>query len=166
MRCFAIARFVAISLPIFAIAGCTDKAAHDYALCLQYELNGDIGPAWDACTAAMNAAPTSKAGEKAIAKLIEIKPKYDVWKTAYDKKVAKEQATAEREEKLRRKRHLRELEDKISMSYTGANDSCRNHGLPPYEAHITGGTFSENREYADFKGCIREPLYDNYFCCP
>lgn len=163
-------------------AGCSDKAAPGYAQCIQLNIQGDVRAAWDACSAAISASPTSETGKSAAAKLMEIKPKYEVWKAAYDKKVAVEQAAAAKaqaraeakakaEAKRAKENRFSALQEKISASPTGSNASCRNKGLPPYEYNIEGGTISENREYARMMGCRSLPMggsfsYDNFFCCP
>lgn len=54
-----------------AFYGCQDKAAPGYAQCVQLDIKGDVGGAWDACSTAVNASPTSKAGKSAADKLKE-----------------------------------------------------------------------------------------------
>ena len=60
--------------------GCQDKSTSEYAICVQLNIKGDIGGAWDACNAAISANPISQSGKAAAEKLAEIKPKYDEWK--------------------------------------------------------------------------------------
>ena len=56
--------------------GCTDKAAADYAKCVQADSAGLSG-AWAACQAAVHADPNSTSGLAAAAKLVELRHKQD-----------------------------------------------------------------------------------------
>ncbi|MBU2572841.1 MAG: hypothetical protein KKH28_02030 [Elusimicrobia bacterium] len=71
-------------------SGCQDKATPGYAQCVQLDIKGDIGGAWDACNAAIGADPSSKNGKAAAAKLIGMKPTYDQWKAEHEKRAVKE----------------------------------------------------------------------------
>jgi hypothetical protein len=61
----------------FFLSACKDKAEPDYAKCVQADTAGDIDGAWTACNAAVAADPNSTSAKAAVAKLAELKPKYD-----------------------------------------------------------------------------------------
>ena len=60
---------------VMTSTGCTDKAALDYAQCVQFDIAGDAGAAMAACSAAMAADPNSTSGKAASARVAEIKAK-------------------------------------------------------------------------------------------
>jgi hypothetical protein len=65
---------------LLCLSACADKAKSDYTRCVQLDVQGDVGGAWDACNSAVAADPTSKSGRAAAAKLAEMKQRYDDWK--------------------------------------------------------------------------------------
>jgi len=94
--------YVQLGLIVFittSFGGCQDKAAPSYAQCVQLSIKEDVGGAWDACSAAITANPTSEAGKSAASKLIEMKPKYDVWNKSHNKKAATVQTAQGRVDK-------------------------------------------------------------------
>ncbi len=64
--------------------GCQKNASSEYAKCVQLDIKGEVGAAWDACTAAISADPTSDSGKAAAEKLAGMKSKYDLWKAEHD----------------------------------------------------------------------------------
>lgn len=145
-------------------SGCSDKAAPSYAQCVQLDIKGDVGGAWDACSAAINISPTSAAGKQSATKLIEMKSKYDVWKKAYDKAQAKAAAEAKRAEA----RRIASIRERVYRTDGYQEDECRGRGRG-HSYIYTGSTFSENDEVARADGCSRvfsgTAIQDEY-CCP
>src|ERR1700683_289250 len=47
-------------------------------------------------------------------------------------------------------------------------DECLSAGKPPRQVDVSGGTFAQNREYAEGRGCqaLHNDFDSNYYCCP
>ncbi len=88
------------SFPLFIIItviGCAeDKATPDYKRCLDYELKGTLDLARQACAAAASAAPASKDGVAAGAKLTEIDTKLKDQKARMEAEAATHAAAEEK----------------------------------------------------------------------
>ena len=163
----AIKLFVVLLGSMVFAAGCKDKAADDYAKCVQDDAQGDVHGAWLTCGYAVHDDPTSKSGVAAASKLVELKPKYDTWKVADDAQQAKE---ADQRRMLAAAK-LIEVRLRVQAKYFSEDpDSmCTGKGFPPYHWDYSGGTFAEDEEIAEADGC--RALYsmggqNTDFCCP
>jgi hypothetical protein len=163
------------------IVACQDKAQPDYAACIQSDAAGDVGKAWDSCTAAVGADPNSTSGKAAAAKLIAMRPAHDKWKAD---QAAKAAAAAEAQRKVDEARAKAEAEartlavaaarDKVRPKYDGFDPdaTCTAKGLPPYRKDYGGGTLAEDQMIAQADGCQPlfpgrdDPMLAVTFCCP
>jgi hypothetical protein len=173
--------FLVVVAAILLVA-CKDKAEPDYAACVQADTAGDVGKAWDSCTAAVGADPNSTSGKAAAAKLTAMKPAYDKWKADQNAKAAAAaaaQAKADEERaKAEAQEHAKEvaaLRAKIHRAYDGRDPDgeCQSNGYPPYREDYTGGSYDENETVALGDGCVhlfqKHSMHspnDNTYCCP
>jgi hypothetical protein len=175
-------RSTSFLLPLsWLLLACQDKAQPDYAACVQADTAGEVGKAWDSCTAAVGADPNSTSGKAAAAKLMAMKPAYDQWKADQGAKAAAAAAAQEQADEARAKAEAEEqaravtaARAKVHPKYDGfdPDTTCTAKGLPPYRKDYGGGTIAEDQMIAQADGC--QPLFPGRddptlavtFCCP
>jgi hypothetical protein len=125
--------------------GCTDKAAADYAQCVQSDSAGDLSGAWTACQSAVQADPNSTSGKAAAAKLVDLRPRLDKQNADLAAQAqAAQQAQIQRQAEANRQALAAARLKVVSKPWPKSGpmadmgDQCRTKGKPPILKNYEG----------------------------